>query len=339
MKNTIIFGLILLIPFVLFAQEKDATKVGITAAPFLEIGVGSRAIGMGGAFVATANDASALYWNPAGVAGMRNGQLLLMHSQWLAGITFQFAGVVIPLGPVGTIGATITSLNSGEMDVRTIDQPEGTGEIFSTNDLALGLTYARNLTDRFSVGVNAKYIHQKIWHEKAQGFALDFGTLFNTGFHHLRIGAALTNFGTEMRLTGKELLVFYDIAPNILGNNERVPANLQTEAWPLPMTFQFGLATEMLKSTTQRLTIAIDALHPYDNTESLNLGGEYAFREMIFLRTGYRDLFLKDGEQSWTFGLGIANRLVGTLNVSFDYAYTDFGRLENSQRFSVLITF
>lgn len=338
MKNMIILGLILIVP-ALFAQEKDAAKVGITAAPFLEIGVGSRAIGMGGAFVATANDASALYWNPAGIAGMRNGQLLLMHSPWLAGITFQFAGVVIPLGQLGTLGGTLTSLNSGEMDVRTVDQPEGTGEIFSATDLALGLSYARSLTDRFSIGFNAKYIYQKIWHEKAQGFALDVGTLFVTGFHGLRIGAALTNFGTEMRLAGKELLVFHDVDPNILGNNERVPANLQTDSWPLPMTFQFGLATEFLKTTTQRLTVAVDALHPYDNTESLNMGGEYAFREMIFLRTGYRDLFLKDAEQSWTFGLGIANRLVGNLNIAFDYAYADFGRLENTQRFSLLITF
>lgn len=339
MKNTILIGFILLLTCNIFAQEKDAAKVGITAAPFLEIGVGSRAIGMGGAFVATANDASALYWNPAGIAGMRNGQLLMMHSQWLADINFEFAGVVLPLGQLGTIGAMITSLNSGDMDVRTIDQPEGTGEIFSATDLALGLSYGRSLTDRFSIGFNAKYIYQKIWHEKSQGFALDFGTLFVTGFHGLRIGAALTNFGTEMRMTGKELLVFHDVDPNILGNNERVPANLQTDSWPLPVSFQFGLATEFVKTTTNRLTLAVDALHPYDNTESMNLGGEYAFREMIFLRAGYRDLFLKHAEQSWTFGLGIANRLVGTVNIAFDYAYADFGRLENTQRFSLLITF
>ena len=340
MKRIIIFTLIFLsIPFIIFSQSKNVSKVGITAAPFLEIGVGSRAIGMGGAFVATANDVSALYWNPAGIAKMRNGQVILMHTNWLADIQFEFAGVVVPLGSFGSIGAAITSLNSGEMKIRNIEYPDGTGEIFSTNDLAIAVSYARSLTDRFSIGFNVKYINQRIWHETATGFGLDFGTLFVTGFNGLRIGAALSNFGTDMSMQGKDVLVFHDLDPTILGNNERIPANLKTESWPLPINFQFGLAMEMFQTMNNRLTLAVDALHPYDNQESLNVGGEYAFRDMLFFRAGYRDLFLKDGEQSFTFGAGIANRFFGNVNIQFDYAYTDFGRLENTQQFSLMITF
>ncbi|MDZ7260894.1 MAG: PorV/PorQ family protein [candidate division KSB1 bacterium] len=338
--NRIFFTLMILtFPYIIFPQPKNVSKVGITAAPFLEIGVGSRAIGMGGAFVATANDASALYWNPAGIATMRTGEVILMHAKWLADMPFDFAGVVIPLGSFGAIGAMITTLNSGDMKVRTIEQPEGTGELFSTNDLAIGLSYARSLTDRFSIGFNVKFINQRIWHESATGFAIDFGTLFVTGFKGLRIGAALSNFGTDMRMQGKDIQVFHDLDPTILGNNERIPAYLKTDSWPLPINFQFGLATEFWKTANNRLTLAIDALHPYDNTESLNIGGEYAFREMLFFRAGYQDLFLKEGEQSFTLGAGLANRLVGTVNVQFDYAYTDFGRLENTQRFSLTISF
>jgi hypothetical protein len=126
MKQIIILVLMLFLQIGnLWPQAKDVAKVGITAAPFLEIGVGSRAIGMGGAFVATANDASALYWNPAGIARLRNGQVLLMHAKWLADIQFDFAGVVVPLGSWGVLGGMLTTLNSGDMPVRTIERPEG----------------------------------------------------------------------------------------------------------------------------------------------------------------------------------------------------------------------
>ena len=322
-----------------FAQGSDVSKVGITAAPFLEIGVGARALGMGGAFVGTADDASALYWNPSGIARHQNTQLMFMHADWLADMNFDFAGVSVPLGTFGSIGLSLISLSYGEMPVRTENLPEGTGELFSAGDLAVGLSYARGLTDRFSIGFNVKYLNQRIWHESAQGFALDFGTLFITGLKGLRIGATLSNFGTDMRMEGKDVLVFHDVDPYIIGNNDRVPANLQTDRWPLPLTFQFGLAMEAFKSPLNRLTLAADAIHPNDNTESVNLGTEYAFREMLFLRAGYSSLFLRDGEAGLTFGAGFANRFVGGVLVQVDYAYADFGRLENVQRFSLSLSF
>ncbi|MCG3120906.1 MAG: hypothetical protein ALAOOOJD_03801 [bacterium] len=323
-----------------FAQgETDVSKVGITAAPFLTIGVGSRANGMGGAFVATANDASALYWNPAGLARLERSELLLVHTRWIADTDFNFAGVVLPLGDFGTLGGSITSLTMGDMAVRTIERPEGTGELFSAADLAIALTYSRRLTDRFTIGFNAKYINQRIWHESASGFALDLGTLFITGFHGLRLGATLSNFGTDMRMEGKDLLVFHDLDPTISGNNERVPSNIETQSWALPLNFQFGLAMEIIRSEPHRLTIAADALHPSDNTESVNLGGEYALQEKFFVRGGYRDLFLRDGEQTFTVGGGAAVRFLGNVRWKFDYAYADFGRLENEQRFSVAVEF
>lgn len=343
MKRIILFlvaVLLLTTSTLVFAQgETKVSKVGITAAPFLTIGVGSRAVGMGGAFVATANDASALYWNPAGLAPLQRSELLLVHTRWIADTNFDFAGVVLPLGEFGTIGASISSLTTGDMAVRTIERPEGTGELFSAADLAIALTYSRSLTDRFSIGFNVKYINQRIWHESASGFALDVGTLFVTGFQGLRIGATLSNFGTDMRMEGKDLLVFYDLDPTIRGNNDRVPSNIETQNWSLPLNFQFGLAMEIVRNEQHRFTVASDALHPSDNTESVNLGGEYAFQEKFFLRGGYRDLFLRDGEQTFTIGGGAAVRFLGNVRWKFDYAYADFGRLENEQRLSVAVEF
>ena len=339
MKHINPFMLIGLFAATCFGQISDVSKVGITAAPFLEIGIGARAVGMGGAFVGTADDASALFWNPSGIARSPNMQFLFMHADWLADISFDFAGFSIPLGPFGSIGASLTSLNYGEMLVRTVNSPDGTGERFNSGDIAVGLSYARGLTDRFSIGFTVKYINQRIWHESANGFAMDFGTLFITGFKGLRIGATLSNFGTDMRMEGKDLLVYHDINPYIQGNNDRTPSNLETQHWPLPLTFQFGLAMEILQTPMSRVTIAADAIHPSDNTESMNLGAEYGFRDMLFLRAGYRDMLLRDGEQGLTFGAGFGQRFVGNLKVQLDYAYADFGRLENVQRFSLSLSF
>jgi hypothetical protein len=324
----------------LMAQyNSNVSNVATTAAPFLEIGVGSRAIGMGGAFVATANDASAMYWNPAGLGKLNSTELIFVHTNWLADITFDYAGVILPIQKVGTLGASITMLNMGEMEVRTVDMQNGTGEFFNASDMALTVSYGFSLTDRFALGLNAKYLLQRIWKESAQGFAIDIGTIYQTGIAGLRIGAALTNFGTDMQMAGNDLLVYHDIDPNQLGNNDRIFAQMQTQSWPLPLNFQLGLAMDVIQNQMHRLTLASDAVHPIDNKECIHLGAEYALQERYFLRVGYRSLFLQDSEEGLTLGGGISMALLGNFRINIDYAYADFGRLQNAQRFSINLRF
>jgi len=301
--------------------------------------VGARAVGMGGAFVATANDASAMYWNPAGLGNLKSIRAIFVHTKWLAGISYDYAGMIFPLFNFGAIGANITMLNMGEMMVRTVDHPEGTGEYFDASDMAMGLSYGLPLTNRFSIGFNFKYISQKIWKETASGFAVDIGTLYQTPWEGLRIGAALTNFGTDMRMRGNDLLVYHDIDPYQMGNNDHIFSALQTDSWPLPLNFQLGLAYDALNSATQRFTLECDAMHPIDNTESMNLGLEYALHERYFLRAGYRNLFLKDSEEGLTLGAGLKIPVAGNIHAAIHFAYASFGRLDNAQRFSVLLEF
>lgn len=338
--RNVIFSSLFFITFIMLnlvqAQfVSNVSKVGTTAAPFLEIEVGPRALGMGSAFVAIANDATAIYWNPAGISHLSKIEATLIHTNWLVGTNFDFVGLVIPMGHLGSIAVNVISFSTDEMEVRTVQNPEGTGEKFSYGDLSAGLSYAKNLTDKFSIGVNAKYISQRIWHMKAKGYALDIGTLFRTRFNGMMIGMSISNFGTSMKLEGKDVFVNYDEAPQFGGSNDRIPALKQTDKFPLPLLFRVGVAMDILKSNRNQLTVAIDAAHPNNNTEYINLGMEYIFRNQVFLRVGYKNLFTLDTEEGFTAGVGTKLKLAGGVALKIDYAYQDFGRLENAQRFSL----
>ena len=345
MKRTFFFLPLLgiLITNGLWGQEfmSNVSKTGTAAAVFLEIPVGAPAIGMGGAFVSLANDATSLYWNPAGSAFLTRNELVVTHTNWIADTKFDFAGFVLPLGGIGTLGFSFTSLSMDDMKVRTVEMQEGTGEYFSAGDMAAGISYSRGLTDRFAIGFTAKYIRQSIWHESAEAFALDVGTSFKTDlFGGMTIGATLSNFGTKMQLSGRDTRTFIRIDPSKQGSNDRIPADIELESWDLPLLLQFGISTNLLKKENYRWTIAADALHPSDNNESMNIGTEFAYQDYLFLRGGYQSLFLDEHEGGLSFGMGVAlNSLISVLSVKFDYAYRNMGRLENVHTFSVSARF
>ena len=327
-----------------FAQGlfKNVSKTGTAAAPFLEISVGAPAIGMGSAFVSLANDASALYWNPAGAATFSQSEIVAVHTNWIADTKFDFAGLVLPLGGFGTLGFSFTSLSMSDMMVRTVEKPEGTGEYFSAGDIALGLSYSRMLNDRFSIGFTAKYIQETIWHEAAGAFAVDVGTIFRTDlFGGLTIGASLSNFGTSMQLSGRDTRQFTRIDPTKLGSNDQIPSDVEMDSWDLPLLFQFGISTTPLKSDSYRWTVAVDALHPSDNYESVNVGTEFAFQDYLFLRGGYQSLFLSGAEGGLSLGVGLASTMFFASNtlIKFDYAFRDMGRLEAVHVFSLAVRF
>ncbi|OYD16785.1 hypothetical protein CH333_02730 [candidate division WOR-3 bacterium JGI_Cruoil_03_44_89] len=340
MRTTFIFLLVFVTVGQSYSQfVRNVSAVGTTAAPFLEIEVGSRAMGMGGAFAAVADDATAIYWNPAGLSRLNRNEMTVTHIEWLADINFDFVGGIFYMGDYGVIGMSLTSLNTADMVVRTVDEPEGTGEMFSVGSMALGLSYARNLTDRFSIGFNTKYIQEKVWHMTASSFAVDFGTLFITHFNDMKIGMTISNFGMDMMLSGRDVMVYHDIDPTIMGNNELTEANLVTDKWPLPLAFRAGIAMDVLKNRTNRLTIATDAVHPNDNTEYLNLGIEYGFNDLLYLRGGYSSLLKRDSEEGLTFGSGIRGNIGGVVLFKVDYAFANFDRLGGTHRISVGIEF
>jgi len=225
------------------------------------------------------------------------------------------------------------------MAVRTIEQPEGTGQVFDVSSLAVSLAYAINLTSNFSIGINLKFIREAIWDMSALGGAIDLGVHYITPFKRIILGMAITNFGTKMRMDGDNALVLHDPDLSTSGNNDRIPANLKMDEWALPLNFRVGISYHAVQAERHSLIFALDAQHPNNNYESVNVGAEYVFNNLLALRAGYKNLFLADSEESLTLGAGLQYRVLGNVVFHFDFAYADFGRLENVFKYSLSVDF
>lgn len=336
-KNIVLIIISLLCAGLLYSQNVSITKTGTTAASFLKIGVGARTIGMGGAFTAVANDLSAIYWNPAGLGRLPTSQVSFNHIDWIAGVKYDNAAAAIAVGEIGTIGLSFTTMNVGDMEVTTTDMPEGTGEMFSAGGTLIGLSYAKNLTDKFSIGFNVKYVREDIWNMRAQTIALDIGTLYTADIlNGVNIGADMSNFGTKMRMVGRDNRVLIKTGA---GGQNIVNAEYELGSYDLPLIFRVGLATDILRSENNRMTVAVDAIHPNDNTEYVNSGLEYTWANIVSLRAGWKSAYERGSEQGLTFGGGIEYSLASQMDFVLDYAYMDFGRLKPVHYFSFGLKF
>jgi hypothetical protein len=286
-------------------------KVGTTGAQFLEIGVSPRADAIGGAFTAIADDASAIYYNPAGLVQLENRQVMVSMIDYPADISYSFVGVALPLGFGGVIGFGYYGLDAGDMDVTTPHQPQGVeGWTFGAKDYALSLSYGRFLTDRFSVGLTLKVIDELYEEERSTGWGADVGTQYNTGWRNFKITMILANFGPDMKFI--------------------------TQNYPLPINFKFGGALDVLDNPGHHAILAIEGSHPSDNREKYNVGMEYTFHKFASLRAGQR---FEHDLGGLSVGGGVNFNISETYKARVDYGYQDFDALDAIHRFALTVDF
>ncbi len=312
-------------------------KVGTVGLKFLDIGVGGRALAMGEAYTAVANDASAIFWNPAGVANIKSGDFFAGYTNWPADINLYSAAVVQKLG-FGHIGLSFNVLNTGLINRTTTYDPDGDfSGTAAYEDWSAGLTYGRYLTDRFAFGATFKMLKETVADWEQTGWAVDIGTYYETGYKSLRIGMAILNFGPDLRFDIADVDGVPGGIPNGYDDNGDGFVDNDTEeaAVPLPLTFRAGVAFEVLETASSRATVSAELMHPSDNEERYSFGGEYWFQDMLALRTGWK---LNADEGGFTAGAGFKLPLA-SLEASFDYAYNNLGKLSDVHRGSFSITF
>ena len=331
-----------------FAEKP--VRVGTTAASFLEIGFGAAGSAMGDAAVASANDVSAVYWNPARLAGLRQNEAQFLFQPWFAGISTNGAAVGMIIPNVGSVAVQYCQASYGEMKVTTTDYQDGTGEFFTARDYSLSLSFARKLVQWFSFGASGKMVGSSIWHCRARAMALDLGVSVNTAFFSpsgdrkdgMTIGMSISNYGGKMKFDGMDLMQPIDLYPYENGNYKYAEGQFRTQQWELPLIFRIGASVVPIASANHRLTLEIDALHPNNNAESVNLGAQYEIEVPAFgtfyLRGGYKALFLENSEYGASFGAGLVNRMMHRMALKVDYTYRDIGILGavHSYSFGVL---
>ncbi|NOY59237.1 MAG: UPF0164 family protein [Calditrichaeota bacterium] len=291
--------------FLLLFSFSSSFAAGNTGLAFLKIGVGARATAMGEAYTATADDATSLFWNPAGSAWLNSRRAHFTHNEWIQGITNEVANISLPAfhGSFG-IGLMLNSISGIERRTFATDQPLGD---ISAHDFSILLNYSRMIGPNLSVGLNAKFIDEKIYIESARGFAVDFGARYQLMTPGLFLGAALQNLGSTTSLAEEKIA--------------------------LPTTVRLGAAYLLpFKVLNGTWLFAADFVQIFKEQSHFNIGSEFSPFSLLRLRIGYQTGYEEKG-LSAGFGLAL-NRF------QFDYAYVPFSsNLGASQRLSLIAQF
>ncbi len=333
-RTTLLLVAVLLIPWGLRGQSKTGTTVG----QFTLIEASARSSAMGGVGVTSSVEAMDVFYNPGALGSMTRSDLQFTHNIWFGDIVLDHAAAAFHLGERNTVALVVTHLSSGDIDVRTVEQPLGTGERYSVTDLLVGAGFGMMITDRFSCGIQVNYATERIWHSSIALFGVNLGTLYRLSDDGLRIGASLVNFGTKGSYDGTDLRVRYDLDASRHGDNGSLPASLLTDQFSLPMVFRVGVAYPWRFDGSNVVDLAVEAVNPSDNSPAINVGGEWLFRGVFALRAGYQGLFQTDNDFGMTAGAGVIWDGLG-YDLRLDYSWVNHFHLGAVQRITLGFAF
>jgi hypothetical protein len=323
----------------LCASASYAQKVGSTSMQFLKVMPSARGAALGEAYAVWATGAEAIFWNPAGLAKLDNMEFSTTYINWLFDAQQGALAYALSIQGFGALGVQVQYVDFGEFEETTNarpfisdpDNPGLTGKTFRPFSYLVGISYARYLTDKFSVGIGMKYAHESLFDGRkvtamvrqgvfeevdtwANGLLFDFGIRYNTGYRSIHIGSAVQNFGADVKYA--------------------------KESNPVPLLFRFGIGADLIGpdgllrsgSEENRLGAAFDIFHPNDYAQQIHAGVEYEFAGSFALRGGYKFNYDFDG---LTLGAGVKHAIEG-IRLLADYSYGAMGTyLGNVQRISL----
>ncbi len=319
------------------AALADKDRVGTAGALELRLPIGARSTALGGAVLADVKGPEALYWNPAGAAGGEGFDVMFSSGDWLADMKLNYFAFTAGSG-FGTVGISAKVLDLGEWEQTTYDQPEGTGLMVRPTFITLGLTYAKQMTDRVSFGGTFNYVNESIMNESAKGFAMDFGFQYKTPMQGLNFGVLLKSIGPDMKFSGSD----FEYAQRL---DEFDPdfrnafLRLTPASFEIPSSILFGLSYQAMKSDMYALNLTSDAQLNNHSDEEFRFGGEFAYNDMLFLRGGYVGSGQTDYLFGGSFGAGVKLNLGGS-PINIDYSYVPITNyFDNQNWFSVKMGF
>jgi hypothetical protein len=314
--------LLLLIAVPLAAQQFG--QVGTSGAQLLKINFDPRASGLGNAAASIVNNAAAVYTNVAGLEGVQKGDIAFTYTPWFAGIDMVSIVGAYRLENIGVIGVQATGFSTSE-EITTIQMENGTGQTYSIQNVVLGLSFARHITEKLVIGAQAKYIRESYFDHSTSGLAFDLGSNYDLGFSGARLAMTLQNFGSDLDPLSGSYNDYSD------GSNQK--GFLRT---PLPVTFRASFTLEPIVSEAYRVRVIADLIHPNDNIEHYCLGGEVLLYNLVALRGGLK---LNYDDERFAFGVGLKGSQLLGQDVRFDYSYEQFKTLPSIQKLSLGIGF
>ncbi len=339
----IIIALILLGMFVPGVYSGE-DKTGEAGFMFLKIPIGARETSMGMTGMTQSMGASAMFWNPAGISHAEGISATFSHVSHFAGIKSNYMALAIPVGDIGTFAASLNYLSFGEIEVTTVDRPNGTGVHFSPSDLAFGVGFSKQVTDRVSTGVVAKFIYSKIDMVQASSFAFDFGFIYNTGFRGLKLGFVMSNLGPQSSYDGDGLS--RDVKFDEWGTENAAFLKYGSEPFEMPASVNFGLSMDLFRTESNALILNAEQNVNNFQANRTNFGIEYGFNNMFFVRGGYTSAFNKKADYTatgsmggMTFGAGLNYKFSDAFGLGVDYGYMNMGKLDPGHRFTVNFSF